>query len=224
MKRFLRDNGLTLFFGLLFFLALGGQAVSGYFEFNNQQVANGGSTVSPLDYLTSSDFGVDTAENWQSEFLQFFLYITATIFLIQRGSPESKPPGRAGTESERDQQIGVHAEPDSPALAKAGGPVGRLYSHSLGLTMLVIFVLSWLAQGVAGRSAYNARQLAQLEDPVGLLSYIGSADFWNRTLQNWQSEFLAIAAMVVLSIFLRQRGSPESKPVGAAHTTTGAEG
>lgn len=223
MRRFLHDNSLTLFFGGLFLLALGGQAVSGYFEFNNQQMTAGGATVSLLDYLTSSDFAVDTAENWQSEFLQFFLYITATIFLIQRGSTESKPPDRIGTESDYLQRIGVHARPESPTPARRGGFVLRFYSHSLGATMLLIFVLSWRAQAVAGRAAYNAQQLTQLEDSVSLLGYLGSADFWNRTLQNWQSEFLAIASMVVLSIYLRQRGSPESKPVGAAHSATGVE-
>lgn len=224
MKRFLRDNGLTLFFGTLFLLALAGQAMAGFFEYNNQQVAEGGATVSLLDYLTSSDFAVDTAENWQSEYLQFLLYIFATVWLVQRGSPESKQVDKAGRASDEEQLVGPHARSDSPDPAHAGGARLWWYSRSLGFVMSAIFVGSWCAQSIAGRAAYNAQQLSQLEDPVTWVGYLGSADFWSRTLQNWQSEFLAIASMVVLSVFLRQRGSPESKPVGAAHSATGLEG
>jgi hypothetical protein len=224
MRTFLRDNGLVLFFGAIFLLALGGQAVAGFHAFNDDQVAAGAAPVSWTTYLTSSDFGVDVAENWQSEYLQFALYIVATAYLVQRGSPESKPLDRAGTESDADQRVGRHAQDDSPPAARAGG--GRLwwYSHSLGSTMGLIFLASWTAQAVAGRAAHNAQQLRNLQDPVGFVAYLAAPDFWNRTLQNWQSEFLAILSMALLSIYLRQRGSPESKPVGAAHSATGVEG
>ena len=224
MKDFLRDNGLTLFFALILLLALGGQFVAGRAEFNGQQLAAGLEPVSSLQYLASSDFAVDVAENWQSEFLQFFLYIFATVWLVQRGSTESKQPGEEGPESDEDQQIGEHAPEDAPAWARAGGWRFGLYSRSLGLVMGTIFLLSWLAQSVAGRAAYNGQQLSQLEDPLSWVGYVGSADFWSRTLQNWQSEFLAVAAMSALSIYLRQRGSSQSKPVGAPHTGTGDEG
>ncbi len=217
-------TSLGVVFGLLFLLALLAQAVAGTAEFNEQQRAAGMDTLTVLEYVATADFAVDVAENWQSEFLQFFLFITATVWLVQRGSPESKPLDKVGAESDEDQQIGRHAQPDSPAPAKRGGALLRLYSNSLALAMGTIFLVSWLAQWIAGRSAYNAEQLSQLEDPLGLLEYLGAADFWNRTLQNWQSEFLAIASMVVLSIYLRQRGSPESKPVGAPHTATDVEG
>ena len=222
--RTLRDNGLALFFGLLFLLALGSQAVAGFHAFNDDQVADGAATVSFGAYLTSSDFGADVAENWQSEYLQFALYVLGTVYLVQRGSPESKPRGNEGTESDEDQRVGAHARDDSPAPARARG--GRLwwYSNSLGLAMGLIFLGSWAAQGVAGRATYNAAQLRSYQDPVGLGEYLVSSDFWDRTLQNWQSEFLAIMSMAVLSIYLRQRGSPESKPVGAAHSATGLEG
>jgi uncharacterized protein DUF6766 len=224
VRTFLRDNGLALFFGALFLLALAGQAVAGFHAFNDDQVADGAATVSFAAYLTSSDFGADVAENWQSEYLQFALYILGTVYLVQRGSPESKPIGDEGTESDEDQRVGVHAHDDSPASAHARG--GRLwwYSNSLGLTMGLIFLGSWTAQAVAGRAAYNAAQLRSFQDPLGLGEYLVSPDFWNRTLQNWQSEFLAILSMAVLSIYLRQRGSPESKPVGGAHSATGIEG
>ena len=224
MRTFLRDNGLVLFFGTIFVLALAGQAVAGFHAFNDDQVADGASPVSWTTYLTSSDFGADVAENWQSEYLQFALYILATVHLVQRGSPESKPLGRQGTESDEDQRVGRHAHRASPRAARGSGARLWWYSNSLGLTMGLIFLASWAAQAVAGRAAYNATQLRAFQDPLGLGEYLVAPDFWNRTLQNWQSEFLAILSMALLSIFLRQRGSPESKPVGAAHSATGVEG
>ena len=177
-----------------------------------------------MQYLATSDFAVDVAENWQSEFLQFFLLILATVWLVQRGSTESKELGKVGRESDEDQKVGEYAPPDAPAWARAGGLRLAIFSRSLGLVMGSIFLLSWLAQSIAGRAAYNGQQLSQLEDPVSWVGYVGSADFWSRSLQNWQSEFLAVAAMAALSIYLRQRGSPESKPVGSPHTATGEEG
>ena len=224
MKQFLRDNGLTLAFGLILVLALVGQSVAGLADFNAQQVSQGQEAISYSEYLRSSDFAVDVAENWQSEFLQFFLYIFATVYLIQRGSSESKDPGRSGLESDEDQLVGRFATEESPAWARAGGWRLSLYSRSLGGAMALIFLLSWGAQSIAGRAAYNAQQLSQFEDPVTWFGYVGSPDFWSRTLQNWQSEFLAVAAMSALGIYLRQRGSPESKPVGSAHSATGEQG
>jgi len=224
MRRFLRDNGLTLAFLLLLLLALVGQAFSGVAEYNDQAIADGADPISLLAYLQTSDFGVDVAENWQSEYLQFLLYIFLTVWLVQRGSPESKPPDDIGRESDEDQRVGAFARPDSPRWARAGGWRLAVYSRSLGLVMGALFLASWGAQLVAGRSAYNEQQLRQLEQPVSLMGYLTSADFWNRTTQNWQSEFLAVASMVALSVYLRQRGSPESKPVGASHESTAIEG
>jgi hypothetical protein len=224
VKRKLRDNGLGIVFGLLFLGSLVGQAISGQADYNNHQVIDGGATVSLGQYVTSSDFAVDVAENWQSEYLQFFLYLLLTVWLIQRGSPESKPPERIGMETEEEQLLGKHSTKDSPKWARAGGWRTTVFSNSLGLVMGVLFLLSWLAQSIAGVVVYNADQLAAHEDTVSWLGYVGSADFWNRTLQNWQSEFLAIGSMAVLSIYLRQRGSPESKPVGAPHVSTDETG
>jgi hypothetical protein len=224
VRRFLRDNGLTLAFLLLLLLALVGQAFSGVAEYNDQAIADGADPISLLAYLQTSDFGVDVAENWQSEYLQFLLYIFLTVWLVQRGSPESKTPDDIGRESDEDQRVGAFARPDSPRWARAGGWRLAVYSRSLGLVMGALFFASWGAQLVAGRSAYNEQQLRQLEQPVSVMGYLASADFWNRTTQNWQSEFLAVASMVALSVFLRQRGSPESKPVGASHEATAIEG
>lgn len=224
MKRALRDNGLGIVFGLLFLASLFGQAISGHADYNNQQVADGGQVVTLGQYVTSSHFAVDVAENWQSEYLQFFLYILVTVWLIQRGSPESKPPRRIGLETDEEQQLGAHSTSDSPKWARAGGWRTAVFSNSLGLVMGTLFLLSWLAQSIAGVVVYNAEQLTDHQDPVTWFQYLGSADFWNRTMQNWQSEFLAIGSMAVLSIYLRQRGSPESKPVGAPHVTTDETG
>lgn len=224
MRRFLRDNGLTLGFGTLFLGALIGQAFAGHADMNNRRLSEDLDEVGLGDYLTSSDFAVDVAENWQSEYLQFFLFVMATIWLIQRGSPESKQPSDIGLESDEKQQLGKYARPESPAWAKAGGWRTALFSRSLGLTMAGLFVLCWLAQFLSGRAAYNGEQLTSFQDPLGAVDYLFSADFWNRSLQNWQSEFLAIGSMAILSVYLRQRGSPESKPVGAAHAVTEESG
>ncbi|GAA4515886.1 MULTISPECIES: DUF6766 family protein [Nonomuraea] len=223
MRRF-KDNALSAAFLVLFLVCLAGQALAGMLDYNERQLVDGGEPVSFLRYVFSSDYAVDVAENWQSEYLQFFMFIMLTVWLVQRGSPESKEPGQAGAESDEQQLIGRYAGPGSPAWARAKGARLWLYSNSLGLVMGSIFLLSWGAQSVAGLASYNAERLTDLRDPVGWGSYVTSPDFWNRSLQNWQSELLAVLSMVVLSIYLRQRGSPESKPVGAPHAATGVEG
>jgi hypothetical protein len=219
--RWIKENSLALTFLVLFLLAVAGQAVAGLFHYNDEQTAQGGEPVSLWSYVASSSYAVNVAENWQSEYLQFFLFIVLTVWLVQKGSPESKEPGRAGRESDEEQRVGRHADPDSPRWARAKGARLWLFSNSLGLVMGLIFLLSWLAQSVAGHAAYNAQRLSGLRDPVTWGSYVTSGEFWDRSLQNWQSELLAVLSMVVLSIYLRQRGSPESKPVGAPHASTG---
>jgi len=224
MKRFLRENSLGLVFGLLFLIVLIAQAFAGHADFNQQQLTEGLPPVSFWRYVTSASFGVDVLENWQSEYLQFFLYIFLTIWLLQKGSPESKGLDEAGRESEQDQKIGDYADENSPSWARARGFKLWLFSNSLGLVMGLLFLLSWLGQSIAGVTAYNEQQLGDLEDPVSWPRYLLEPDFWNRTLQNWQSELLAVASMAILAIYLRQRGSSQSKPVGSAHATTGVEG
>jgi uncharacterized protein DUF6766 len=224
VKRFLRENSLGLVFGALFLLVLVGQAIAGHADFNQQQLAENLPPVSFGRYITSASFGVDVLENWQSEYLQFFLYIFLTVWLLQKGSPESKELDNPGRESERDQKIGAFADPNSPKWARARGVRLWLFSNSLGLIMGLIFLLSWLGQSIAGRAAYNEQQLADQQDPVSWARYLTEPEFWNRTLQNWQSELLAVASMAILAIYLRQRGSSQSKPVGSAHTATGIEG
>ena len=224
MKRFLKENSLGLVFGGLFLVVLVGQAVAGHANFNNQQLAEGLEPISLGRYLTSASFGTDVAENWQSEYLQFFLYTFLTVWLLQKGSPESKSLDQAGRESDRDQKVGEFSDDDSPKWARAGRRRRTLYSNSLGLVMGLIFLASWVTQSIAGVAAFNEEQLGRLEDPVSWSQYVVEPDFWDRTLQNWQSELLAVASMAILAIFLRQRGSPQSKPVGASHMATGVEG
>lgn len=224
MRKFVRECSLSLAFGVLFLAALVGQAIAGWKQLNAQQVAEGLGRLTLPQYLTSADFAVDVAENWQSEYLQFLLYLLLTVWLLQKGSPESKELDSAGRESEKEQKIGRYATADSPRWARVGGWRTGVYSSSLALAMAAIFLTSWLAQSVAGWAAFNETRLQRLQDPVGWGAYLLNADFWARTLQNWQSEFLAVGSMAVLSIYLRQRGSPESKPVGQPHHSTGVEG
>ena len=224
LVRRLKENGLGLFFGVLFLGALVGQAFAGTAQYNDQQLEHGGDPLSVAEYVLTSDFAVDVTENWQSEYLQFLLFIWATVWLVHRGSPESKKLSEAGRGTDEDQLVGAHARPDSPAWLRAGGLRTRLYSHSLLLVMGAVFLLSWLAQSVAGWARYDEEQLAGRMHTVTWTEYLLTPDFWSRTLQNWQSEFLAVGSMVVLSVYLRERGSPESKPVGAPHDDTADTG
>lgn len=219
-RGFFRDNALSLVFGGLLLLTLLGQSIWGVVGYNQEARTAGLQQISLLRYVTSSSFAVDVAENWQSEFLQFVLFIYLTVWLVQRGSSESKSPGDEGRQSDEQQMVGKYAKPDSPAWARVGGWRTRLYSHSLVLVMLLIFLGSWSAQAIAGRVANNEERLRDQLDPLGLGAYLTSPDFWGRTLQNWQSELLAIGTMAVFAIYLRERGSPESKEVGAPHAVT----
>ena len=224
MRRVLRENSLTLAFLALFLAALVAQALVGHSDFNHGQVAHQDETMSLWRYLTSAVFWVDVMENWQSEYLQFTLFIALTVWLLQKGSPESKELDKAGRESDEDQRVGEHARPDSPAWAKAKGLRRSVYENSLLLVMGSLWVGTWFAQLLTGRAEYNAEQFDHHEAGLTLWQYAGTSDFWNRTLQNWQSEFLAVASMAIFAVYLRQRGSPESKPVGAPHHATGVEG
>jgi hypothetical protein len=222
--RWIRTSTLSVFFLALFVVCVVAEALVGRADFNHQQLLHQDAPVGLGEFVTSSVFWVDVMENWQSEYLQFTLFVVATVWLVQEGSTESKAPGEEGPESDEQQQLGAHLRPDSPAWAKAGGWRTKVYSNSLLLVMGAIWLASWAASAVTGRVEFNSEQLDHQVDPVSLGAYVLSPDFWNRTLQNWQSEFLAVGSMAVLSIWLRQRGSSESKPVGAPHGATGEEG
>jgi hypothetical protein len=217
MRRFVRENSLGLFFLVLFLVVLVAQSYVGWLDSNEEARAHGGGEYSYGRYVLSSQFGQAVLENWQSEYLQFLVFILATVWLVQRGSTESKKAEDAGPETDREQYVGRYALRSSPRPAKAGGWKRWLYENSLLLVMGALFVGSWVGQFVTGLTQYNEEQREHGAAPVSWLGYLHRPDFWEATLQNWQSEFLAVGSMVVFTIYLRQRGSPESKPVGAPH-------
>jgi hypothetical protein len=224
MRRFLRDNSMSVVFLLLFLTALCGQAIAGHADFNDVAQSHGDPTISLGRYVVSSDFGSAVMENWQSEYLQFTLFILLTVWLLQRGSPESKELDKPGRESDQAQKVGPYAQQNSPGWAKLAGVRRTLYENSLVLVMGTFWLGTWLAQSISGAAQYNAEQLDHLQHPLSWWQYIGTASFWENTLENWQSEFLAVGSMAILAVYLRQRGSPESKPVGTPHGATGVEG
>src|SRR6266540_5005968 len=221
MRRRLRDNGLSLmalgtFLVLLFF-----QSITGWRVSNADAAEHRQPTQSYGRYLRSGHFAEATFENWESEFLQMGAYVLFTAFLLQKGSPESKKP--EGDEADADPRR-ARNDPAAPGPVRQGGLVLKLYSHSLSLALLLLFLLSWLGHALGGHAEYNQQQLEHGAQPISLWQFITSSPFWFQSLQNWQSEFLAVAALAVLGIFLRERGSPESKPVAAPHNTTGTSG
>jgi hypothetical protein len=222
--RFLRENSLSLFFGAILLASVAGQSVAGEHQYNADAAEHGEKAISWAHYLVTPEFGGDLLENWQSEFLQFSLYIIATVWLLQRGSNESKTLDEAGLESDEKQKVGVYAQPDSPAWAKAAGIRRRIYSNSLMFLMTAIFFLSWFGQSVNGWRAFNNTQDEHKSVHISYGEYLVNADFWDRSLQNWQSEFLAVGSMAAFTIYLDRRGSPESKPVGAPHDETASSG
>jgi hypothetical protein len=224
MRRFLRENSLSVAFSVLLVGALVGQAIAGHNLYNEEQLAHGGEQISLGRYVVSSHFGQAVMENWQSEYLQFTLFVFFTVWFVQRGSPESKPLEQLGTGSPEKHKLEGYAEESSPRWARVGGWRTALYSNSLLIVMTLIFVGSWFAQSVTGWTEFNHEQRDHGDPTVSWTGYLGSSTFWESTLQNWQSEFLAVGSFAVLTIYLRQRGSPESKPVGASHEATGVKG
>jgi hypothetical protein len=225
MRRFLKDNGLTVVLVLLFALTLFGHSLAGRLEYNEEQRDHGGVEVSYGAYLSTGHFVESVFENWESEFFQMGLYVYLTSLLVQRGSAESKKPRDepGGDSQEIDEDPATHRDDaDAPGPVRRGGWLLRLYSNSLSLAFLFLFVVSVVGHALGGAVEYNADLRHHGQPPVSTLKYLTSSTFWFESLQNWQSEFLAVIGIVVLSIHLRQRGSPESKPVHAPHRQTGA--
>jgi hypothetical protein len=221
MRRLFRENGLSIVLFSLFLVFWIGQSVAGHREHNSEQREHRQPEVGYGAYLMSADFWEATAENWESEFFQMFGYVILTAFLYQKGSAESRK--LSGTEPvNRDPRR--HKHRNAPWPVRRGGWVLKLYENSLSLAFLLFFVFSITLHAVSGAAAYNNEQATHGQtENLSILQYAGTSRFWFESLQNWQSEFLAIAAMVVLSIFLRQRGSTESKPVDSPHSQTGSE-
>lgn len=216
MKRFLRNNGLSLALLVMFLLTIVGQSVAGFFRYNEDQKEHGDPPLSYLEYIASDDFLEATAENWESEWLQLFAFVLMTRFLYQKGSSQSRDPDQPEEEE-------PPPPPEKlPSPARRGGLALKLYEHSLSLTFLSFFLLSVLLHAAGGSADYNEEQIDHGGGKtVTVLGYLGTSTFWFESLQNWQSEFLALFAMVVLSIRLREKDSPESKEVSAPHDKTG---
>jgi hypothetical protein len=220
-RRFVREHSLALVaLGAFLVLWLGGQVWAGHRTFNEEQRAHDEPTVSLGHYLTEAQFGEATFENWESEFLQMGVYVLLTAWLVQRGSSESKPPGG---DPSRDEDPGRHRDDaDAPWPVRRGGWALRVYEHSLSIALLSLFALAFTGHLVTGAHAYSAEQAAHGEPGVSVLGYLLRSQFWFESFQNWQSEFLAVGTLVVLSVYLRQRGSAESKPVAARNDDTGS--
>ena len=223
MRRLFRENGLSLvWFGLFFFSFILGQTLVGHREYNNEQHEHGQPTVTYSEYLFTSHFVEATTENWESEFLQMFLFVALTTFLYQKGSSESKKLDEEES-VDRDPRLSRNKK-DAPWPVRKGGMVLKLYEYSLSLAFFLLFLGCFFLHAAGGSRAYNEDQKEHASgERVNTISYIATSRFWFESLQNWQSEFLAVGSMVVLSIFLRQRGSPESKPVDAPHSQTGKD-
>jgi Domain of unknown function (DUF6766) len=219
MRRMLRQNGLSItMFGLfLTFLLI--QSIAGWRTDNHEAEEHRQPAMSYGSYLTSGAFVEATFENWESEFLQMAGYVVFTVFLRQKGSPESKALDRREAVDEDPNE--ARDRPGVPGPVRRGGLALAVYQHSLALALTGLFLMSFLLHAVGGHAAYNQEQLQHGEAPVSLLGFVTSSQFWFQSMQNWQSEFLAVFALVVLGIFLRERGSPESKPVAAPHLETG---
>ena len=221
MKRFWHNNGLSIVMLGMFFVAfLLGQTYSGWLEENEDRALHGRPRHTLSEYLTSAHFAEATMENWESEFLQMGVFVLFTVFLYQKGSAESKDPDKR-EEVDRDPR-NVRDKSDAPWPVRRGGWVLKLYEYSLSLAFFLLFLISFLLHAASGRLQYNEEQVLHGAPAVSLGGYMSSSRFWFESFQNWQSEFLAIGCMVVFSIYLRQRGSPESKPVDAPHSETGA--
>ena len=219
MSRFFRDNGLTIALVTVFLLCLGGMLWSGWLHENAVLLRHRQPALGLVDYFFGASFQSALFENWESEFLQMSAYVIMTAMLFQRGSAESKDPDAANPEDE-DPHIRRH-EKQAPWPVRKGGVWSTLYSHSLGITLLALFFASFLIHWLQSAAAAGEDALMHGETPPTVLQYLGDAQLWFESFQNWQSEFLSTAVLVVLSIFLRQRGSPESKAVADPHSKTG---
>ena len=206
MKRLLHDNGLSIVLTLLFLVFWLAQAVTGHLVFNEESVRHGQPGLPFIAYLGSGHFWQATAENWESEFLQMGAYVVLTVFLFQRGSAESNDPD----------------EKESLREKRRASRHSWLHRNSLAIAFLALFLGSFVLHAAGGLRAFNDERLEHGEPPATLSEFLSDPEFWFQSFQNWQSEFLAVLSIVVLSIFLRQNGSPESKDMEAPDSSTGS--
>jgi hypothetical protein len=219
MTVWLKNHGLLLVNLALFVIFLIGMSITGWYSHNEEQLQHGAAAISLGAYLGSGAYGEAVFENWESEFLQMGMYVVLTAFLFQKGSSESKPlDGPAPQDADPRK---AKSAKDAPWPVRRGGAALWLYERSLSLLFFVLFAASIILHAVTGAVAYNEEQLEHGQAVVSVFGYVTSSQFWFESFQNWQSEFLAVAAIVVGSVYFRQRGSAESKPVAAPHAETG---
>jgi hypothetical protein len=219
--KWLRDNGLSIVLFALFALAVVGHGWTGWIANNEDLARDGAAPLALLAYLSGAEFNSTLFENWESEFLQMGTYVILTAYLFQRGSPESKDPDKKAPQ-DRDPKADAH-NPGAPWPVRAGALARTVYAHSLGLALTLLFLASFVLHWINSTSAAAAEAVRNGEAPPTLIEHLMSAGLWFESFQNWQSEFLSTAVLIVLAIFLRERGSPESKPVGAPHAQTGTD-
>lgn len=220
MAKWAKEHGLLIANVALFLVFFGGMILSGTAAYGEEQAAHGQEAASVLQYLATGDFVEATFENWESEFLQMGMYVVLTVFLFQKGSSESKPVGKDAPQDQDPRNATI--KDTTPWPVKHGGVVLKLYEHSLSLLLFLLFLASFALHALGGTAAYNEEQQSHGEPSITVIDYIGTSRFWFESFQNWQSEFLAVAVLVGASVYLRERGSPESKPVAEPHYETGA--
>ncbi len=222
----IHDHALSIAAAALFLVCFVSQALTGHQVYNDERSTRGEPQVGLVDYLQTGHFAEATFENWESEFLQMGMFVFLTAFLVQRGSAESKKPdddegeGKEEAEAAEEEEANRGGD-DVPWPVKRGGWVLKIYENSLSLAFFLLFLITFTLHALGGAAEYNAEQAAHGAAPLSTLAFLTTSTFWFQSFQNWQSEFLAVLAMVLLSIFLRQKGSPESKPVAKPHGATG---
>jgi hypothetical protein len=218
VRRFLRNNGLTLVMFGLFLGALIPMSITGHRADNSDLDEHHRAKVTYWQYLGSGHFIEGVFENWESEFLQMGTYVLVTAWFFQKGSPESKDPDEPAPQ---DVDLRRQRYPNPPWPVRRGGLALKVYMNSLALALFVLFLLSFVLHAIGGTSEYNLSRREHGGRPVSVAKFVTTSDFWYQSFQNWQSEFLSVGVLIVLSVFLRQHGSAESKPVGAPHSRTG---
>ncbi|MBT2552641.1 DUF6766 family protein [Arthrobacter sp. ISL-5] len=220
MGKWVKEHGLLLANVALFLIFFGGMILSGASSYSDDQLAHGEPAVTIAEYLGTGAFMEATFENWESEFLQMGMYVILTVFLFQKGSSESKPMGQDAPQDQDPRDATI--KPSTPWPVKRGGVVLKLYEHSLSIMFLLLFLASFALHAIGGTQEYNSEQQSHGQPTVSILGYLATSRFWFESFQNWQSEFLAVAVLVGTSVYLREKGSPESKPVAEPHYETGA--
>jgi hypothetical protein len=215
--RFLKNNSLSLVFLGLFLFSIAGQVFTGLKEYNSEMKDLGAVEVGVKEYLISGHFFQATFENWESEFLQMGLFVVFTVFLFQKGSSESKDPNQTEPQDNKPDP----GKKGAPWPVKTGGWVLGLYKNSLTIVLFLLFFFSFLLHWHGSMREYNREQVLKHLPSASAIDYLGNSRLWFESFQNWQSEFLSVLAIVILSVFLRQKGSPQSKPVDVADNETG---